>query len=171
MLVALFYVVYFILEEVSRGKARVSGSSLPNCHGGQGRPKAVPGSQSGLKSKAAVLADPRASQGPDASLVLLYALTICAFPLIWFYTFLYYTDMGSLLMLLVCHFLSLRYRFFPATLAGAAAVLFRQTNAVWVTFLIGSSTLRLLEGFEDQKAGRRGNLSGMSREGPSKIIE
>lgn len=34
---------------------------------------------------------------------LLYALALCCYPLHWFFAFLYYTDVGSLLFLLLCH--------------------------------------------------------------------
>ncbi len=34
---------------------------------------------------------------------LLYTLALCCYPLHWFFAFLYYTDVGSLLFLLLCH--------------------------------------------------------------------
>jgi alpha-1,2-glucosyltransferase len=54
-------------------------------------------------------------------------------PTIAFYHFLFYTDTGGLLFLALTYWLAVsRRRMAWAALAGAAAVLFRQTNVVWV---------------------------------------
>ncbi len=62
----------------------------------------------------------------------LWATTLACLPLHWFYATLYYTDVGATLCLLCCLLCAQQQRFLAAGLAGAAAVLFRQTNAVWV---------------------------------------
>lgn len=70
------------------------------------------------------------------------ALMLAAYPLHAFYAPLYYTDVGALAALLTCHLLLLRGRPYAATAAALAAVAFRQTNAVWVAFLLGDALLR-----------------------------
>ncbi|KAF5832620.1 DIE2/ALG10 family-domain-containing protein [Dunaliella salina] len=73
----------------------------------------------------------------------LWAATLSFFPLHWFYSVLFYTDVGAHLFLLACLLLSMQQRFGFAAAAGAAAVMFRQTNAVWVAFILGAAVLRI----------------------------
>jgi alpha-1,2-glucosyltransferase len=54
-------------------------------------------------------------------------------------------QVGSLAALLACYLLLLRRRHLPAAAAGAVAVLFRQTNAVWVCFVTAAAVLDDLE--------------------------
>lgn len=103
----------------------------------------------------------RQLQAEDVNAVL-YALVLCAFPLLWSYTFMYYTDVGSCLLLLLCHLLCLRQRFGAAAAAGAAAVLFRQTNAVWATFFLGASVLQKLNQLGGSRGGDREAKRGAS---------
>ena len=117
----------------------------------------------------------RQTQAEDADSVL-YALVLCAFPLLWSYTFMYYTDVGSSLLLLLCHLLCLRERFGAAAIAGAASMLFRQTNAVWVTFFLGASMLRKLQQLGSssssggyREARRRGAASEATASLPSEL--
>mmetsp|Transcript_91987 Transcript_91987/g.297586 ORF Transcript_91987/g.297586 Transcript_91987/m.297586 type:complete len:473 (-) Transcript_91987:87-1505(-) len=78
------------------------------------------------------------------------ALVLSMYPIHFFYTFLYYTDVGSLFWVLLTHHLATplpsrglpsRARIFCASLAGLVAVAFRQTNAVWVMFTFGTAAL------------------------------
>lgn len=69
----------------------------------------------------------------------LWALALTCMPLHWFYTYLYYTDIGSTLFLLLCYEQTLKGRHIRAGVAGAVALLFRQTNAVWVAFILGAT--------------------------------
>ena len=62
------------------------------------------------------------------------ALTICSFPPLYFFNFLYYTDVGSTFTVLLAYLLALHGSHFLASLLGAVAVLFRQTNIIWVAF-------------------------------------
>ena len=59
---------------------------------------------------------------------------IAQFPLLYFFAFLYYTDVGSTLFVLVTYYASLRSSHATAALAGIIAILFRQTNIVWLGF-------------------------------------
>ena len=109
-----------------------------------------------------------------------FSFVLCLFPILWSYSFMYYTDVGSTMSLLACQFLLTRSaevgtteergrRVGPqggwqrrgdddehgklqqrggwgagvaAATAGVMAAFFRQTNAVWVTFLWGAAVLR-----------------------------
>eukprot|EP00117_Sycon_ciliatum_P012237 scpid69449/ scgid13382/ Dol-P-Glc:Glc(2)Man(9)GlcNAc(2)-PP-Dol alpha-1,2-glucosyltransferase; Alpha-1,2-glucosyltransferase ALG10-A; Alpha-2-glucosyltransferase ALG10-A; Asparagine-linked glycosylation protein 10 homolog A len=68
------------------------------------------------------------------------------FPVLYFFSFLYYTDVLSTLMVLTCYWLSCRNFHFLAALAGAFSICCRQTNVVWVGFAAAISALRILEG-------------------------
>jgi len=69
---------------------------------------------------------------------------ICAtFPVHYFFTYLYYTDVGSTFFTLSTWLASRRSHFKIAGILGAGAVLMRQTNAVWVTFIAAHSALQM----------------------------
>lgn len=70
------------------------------------------------------------------------ALVVGLLPTQLFFAFLFYTDVPSLLFLLLTELLLLRGSTWVAAAAGAAAIGMRQTNAVWVTFLTGGAMLR-----------------------------
>jgi alpha-1,2-glucosyltransferase len=70
------------------------------------------------------------------------ALVMGLLPTQLFFAFLFYTDVPSLLCLLLTELLLLRRSTCAAAAAGAAAIGMRQTNAVWVTFLTGAAMLR-----------------------------
>ena len=151
LLVACFYVIHAILQDNARLLLHQRGEQ-----------------QSRQQHR-------RQTQAADADAVL-YALVLCAFPLLWSYTFMYYTDVGSSLLLLLCHLLCLRERFGAAAIAGAASVLFRQTNAVWVTFFLGASMLRKLQQLGSssssggyREARRRGAASEATASLPSEL--
>ncbi len=76
------------------------------------------------------------------------ACTISMLPPLWFFGFLYYTDVASVWLVLACIVLYDRLTAAPSlhslALAGTAsllAVLVRQTNLVWVGFAAGQATL------------------------------
>eukprot|EP00053_Salpingoeca_punica_P017200 m.164890 g.164890 ORF g.164890 m.164890 type:complete len:448 (-) comp17144_c3_seq2:924-2267(-) len=72
----------------------------------------------------------------------LHALVVCLFPLLFFFSFLYYTDVGSTLLVLSCYYLALSDRPVSSALVGGLSVLFRQTNIVWVVFSAGVLVLQ-----------------------------
>lgn len=91
----------------------------------------------------------------------LWALTLSCMPLHWFYTTLYYTDVGGTLCLLFCVLCSRHGAFLAAGVAGGAAVLFRQPNAVWVAFVLGAAVLSLVQAQEAQEgAAHQGAAQG-----------
>lgn len=71
----------------------------------------------------------------------LWTLALCLYPLHFFYTFLYYTDVGALAWLLLAYLLCLQRRYKACALVSAAAVALRQTNAVWAAWLLAGAVL------------------------------
>ena len=67
------------------------------------------------------------------------------FPVLYFFTFLYYTDSSSVFFVLLTYFLSLRGNHFAAALAGGASIVIRQTNVIWVVFAAGVTALQTLQ--------------------------
>lgn len=68
-------------------------------------------------------------------LILWSAFNLSFFPVLYFFNFLYYTDVASTMWVLAANYLHLKHRYTKAAVAGAFAVLMRQTNVVWVGFL------------------------------------
>ena len=103
----------------------------------------------------------------------------CAlFPLHFFYQFLYYTDVPSLFFTLATVLAAARRRYCLAGALGAAAVLMRQTNAVWVAYALASAVLDecLPEGGKKQaerqgaaKPRQRGGSSGGSNDSSTAV--
>ncbi|KAG7320277.1 hypothetical protein KOW79_016130 [Hemibagrus wyckioides] len=76
---------------------------------------------------------------------VLSALTLSSFPVLYFFTFLYYTDAGSTFFTLFAYLMCL-YRCHKASaLLGICAVLFRQTNIIWVAFCAGTVAAQKLD--------------------------
>jgi len=76
----------------------------------------------------------RKIQGYASSAAAFTAFALCHFPVLHFFTFFYYTDPGSTFMVLLMYLLSLHESHVMAALVGHVAVIFRQTNIVWVFF-------------------------------------
>ncbi|TSK13165.1 Dol-P-Glc:Glc(2)Man(9)GlcNAc(2)-PP-Dol alpha-1,2-glucosyltransferase [Bagarius yarrelli] len=76
---------------------------------------------------------------------VLSALTLSSFPVLYFFTFLYYTDAGSTFFTLFSYLMCL-YRCHQASaLLGICAILFRQTNIIWVAFCAGTVVAHKLD--------------------------
>ncbi|XP_071816104.1 dol-P-Glc:Glc(2)Man(9)GlcNAc(2)-PP-Dol alpha-1,2-glucosyltransferase-like [Apostichopus japonicus] len=86
--------------------------------------------------------DNRVSDGmlPSAT-----AFNISIFPVLYFFSNLYYTDMGSTSFVLLAYLSSQYSNHFLAAIFGILSLLFRQTNIVWVVFLAGITFARLFE--------------------------
>ncbi|KAL4624924.1 putative Dol-P-Glc:Glc(2)Man(9)GlcNAc(2)-PP-Dol alpha-1,2-glucosyltransferase isoform X2 [Arapaima gigas] len=76
---------------------------------------------------------------------LLSALTLSTFPVLYFFTFLYYTDSGSAFFSLFAYLMSLYGSHKAAALLGTCAILFRQTNIVWVALCAGSVVAAMMD--------------------------
>ncbi|CAK0787759.1 hypothetical protein CVIRNUC_010981 [Coccomyxa viridis] len=88
--------------------------------------------------------------GETATLIAVVALLL---PTHFLYAFLYYTDVGAVTFILASYLAVLHERYHLGALLGVVAVAFRQTNAVWVAFILGTAVLnRALE--RDMQARR-----------------
>ncbi|XP_034251591.1 dol-P-Glc:Glc(2)Man(9)GlcNAc(2)-PP-Dol alpha-1,2-glucosyltransferase [Thrips palmi] len=65
---------------------------------------------------------------------ILTAVNICIFPVLYFFNFLYYTDVMSTFLVLFAYLLCLQERHVLSAVTGSLAVCVRQTNIVWVMF-------------------------------------
>ncbi|PRP80027.1 hypothetical protein PROFUN_12314 [Planoprotostelium fungivorum] len=77
----------------------------------------------------------------NRSLLSLKALTLIAFPIHFFYIFLFYTDCGSTFFLLLAYLSLLNGRTNSAAVWGAVAISFRQTNIIWDAFFVAGQLL------------------------------
>ncbi|GAV05544.1 hypothetical protein RvY_15662 [Ramazzottius varieornatus] len=82
--------------------------------------------------------------------VLLTSINLATFPLLYFFTFLYYTEHVSAFLVFAMLYGHLRGNRKLAALLGAAAVFTRQTNVIWV------GSLALLEVFKQYKVVMKG---------------
>ncbi|XP_063073955.1 dol-P-Glc:Glc(2)Man(9)GlcNAc(2)-PP-Dol alpha-1,2-glucosyltransferase [Engraulis encrasicolus] len=76
---------------------------------------------------------------------ILTALALSTFPVLYFFTFLYYTDAGSTFFILFAYLMTLYASHKMAALLGVCAILFRQTNVVWVVFCAGTVVAQQLD--------------------------
>ncbi|KAK0584488.1 hypothetical protein LWI29_014070 [Acer saccharum] len=65
----------------------------------------------------------------------LQAVVLALYPLHWFFTFLYYTDVASLTAVLAMYLACLKKKYQLSALLGALAVTIRQTNIIWMLFV------------------------------------
>nr|XP_043635127.1 dol-P-Glc:Glc(2)Man(9)GlcNAc(2)-PP-Dol alpha-1,2-glucosyltransferase isoform X2 [Erigeron canadensis] len=75
----------------------------------------------------------------------LYAIVLALYPLHWFFTFLYYTDVASLTVVLAMYLMCLKKNYLASALLGGVAVLVRQTNIIWMLFVACSGVLDLIQ--------------------------
>lgn len=73
------------------------------------------------------------------------AVTLTLFPLLYFFTFLYYTDPGSTFFVLSMYLFHLRGNKMLAAFMGGLSILFRQTNVVWVIFVAGLTATDIVQ--------------------------
>ena len=76
---------------------------------------------------------------------LLVAYNVTFFPPLFFWHFLYYTDVASVNVTLLMLMLHLCRRFKSAAFVGFLSVLIRQTNVIWVTFVAVERAFDLLD--------------------------
>ncbi|KAA8516433.1 hypothetical protein F0562_016726 [Nyssa sinensis] len=73
--------------------------------------------------------------GLDERKATLYAVVLALYPLHWFFSFLYYTDVASVTVVLAMYLACLKKKYLFSALLGALAVLIRQTNIIWMLFV------------------------------------
>lgn len=79
--------------------------------------------------------------------------------MLYFFTFLYYTDPGSTFFTLLMYYLGLKHKHFKAAVSGVVAVLYRQTNIVWVVFVAGNTIIdKLLDYMSVKKKDLNPNI-------------
>lgn len=78
-------------------------------------------------------------------------LVVCTFPVLFFFTFLYYTDQGAVFLILLSYFFHLHHNYKISALCGGIAIMFRQTNVVWVVFIAISAAIPTLSGVKQSK--------------------
>ncbi|MQL80019.1 hypothetical protein Taro_012487 [Colocasia esculenta] len=71
----------------------------------------------------------------------MYAICIALYPVHWFFTFLYYTDVASVTTVLAMYLASLKGCHWISSLFGATAVLIRQTNVIWMLFIASNAAI------------------------------
>ncbi|XVF08088.1 hypothetical protein REPUB_Repub06bG0195800 [Reevesia pubescens] len=71
----------------------------------------------------------------------LFAAVLALYPLHWFFTFLYYTDVASLTAVLAMYLACLKRKYLFSALLGAMAVVIRQTNIIWMVFVACSGII------------------------------
>ncbi|CAF0833560.1 unnamed protein product [Brachionus calyciflorus] len=65
---------------------------------------------------------------------LISAFSLSLFPLNYFFQFLYYTDTGSTFFILLCYYFQLKSKYDLSAVCGSIAILYRQTNVIWLGF-------------------------------------
>nr|CAD7596520.1 unnamed protein product [Timema genevievae] len=112
-------------------------------------PRSVCLIQVGLRSVRSVGALLQTSQmGAELEIGLLSAFNLATFPLIYFFTFLYYTDTVSTSLVLLMYLFHLYGHNFLSAASGFIAVTVRQTNIIWVGFIL----LKIVENVLKDKA-------------------
>ncbi|GAB4833806.1 hypothetical protein Ancab_032055 [Ancistrocladus abbreviatus] len=70
-----------------------------------------------------------------------YAVVLALYPLHWFFTYLYYTDVASLTAFLAMYLACLKKNYWLSAWLGALAVFIRQTNIIWMLFVACSGVI------------------------------
>lgn len=74
-----------------------------------------------------------------------YAILVALYPVHWFFTFLYYTDVASLAAVLAMYLSCLKKRFWASAIFGAFSILFRQTNVIWMIFFAANGAITYVQ--------------------------
>lgn len=77
--------------------------------------------------------------------IMLNSLAIITLPPLFFFYSLYYTDIGSLLFILLAYLFYLIDKHILAAICGMVSVTFRQTNIVWVFYIACLTIMRTLD--------------------------
>ncbi|KAG2223415.1 hypothetical protein INT45_001721 [Circinella minor] len=78
----------------------------------------------------------------------LFTLALVWFPVGFFYNFVYYTDPGSTLFVLLCYLLAKEKHYTLSGLSGFVSLMFRQTNIIWVCVTMAISIMDIIS-FQD----------------------
>uniref|UniRef100_A0A0E0KSH2 Dol-P-Glc:Glc(2)Man(9)GlcNAc(2)-PP-Dol alpha-1,2-glucosyltransferase n=1 Tax=Oryza punctata TaxID=4537 RepID=A0A0E0KSH2_ORYPU len=70
-----------------------------------------------------------------------FAILVALYPIHWFFTFLYYTDVASLAAVLAMYLFCLKKQFWVSAAFGAFSILLRQTNVIWMIFFAANGAI------------------------------
>ncbi|KAG9447554.1 hypothetical protein H6P81_013682 [Aristolochia fimbriata] len=76
----------------------------------------------------------------------LYALVLTLYPVHWFFTFLYYTDVAFLTAVLAMYLACLKRNYWLSAVLGGLAISIRQTNVIWMLFVAAIGGIDYLVG-------------------------
>ncbi|GLJ06630.1 hypothetical protein SUGI_0043470 [Cryptomeria japonica] len=76
-----------------------------------------------------------------------WAFVFSLYPLHWFFTFLFYTDVGSTTAVMAMYLACLKRSYWLSALLGCLAIIFRQTNVVWMAFVACIGVVQYTEKF------------------------
>ncbi|GFU04698.1 putative Dol-P-Glc:Glc(2)Man(9)GlcNAc(2)-PP-Dol alpha-1,2-glucosyltransferase [Nephila pilipes] len=91
----------------------------------------------------------------ESKVLLLSSFNITIFPVLYFFNFLYYTDCGSTFFVLLMYYWHLKKIYLTASFPGAVALLFRQTNIVWIFYIAAEETLQTLFKFSNEGISKK----------------
>ncbi|XP_077194338.1 dol-P-Glc:Glc(2)Man(9)GlcNAc(2)-PP-Dol alpha-1,2-glucosyltransferase [Paroedura picta] len=103
---------------------------------------------------------------------ILSTLTLAIFPVLYFFTFLYYTDAGATFFTLFAYLMCLYGNHKTSALLGFCGFMFRQTNIIWTVFCGGSVIadklseawkVELLKNKEQKSVPPKGSFSELIR--------
>ncbi|GLG98772.1 Dol-P-Glc:Glc(2)Man(9)GlcNAc(2)-PP-Dol alpha-1,2-glucosyltransferase, partial [Gryllus bimaculatus] len=76
---------------------------------------------------------------------LLSVVNMASFPVLYFFTFLYYTDTVSIMLVLLTYLLHLEKCNILAAATGLVSIAVRQTNVIWVAFFAAQTVAQILK--------------------------
>ncbi|GFT46990.1 dol-P-Glc:Glc(2)Man(9)GlcNAc(2)-PP-Dol alpha-1,2-glucosyltransferase [Trichonephila clavipes] len=91
----------------------------------------------------------------ESRILLLSSFNITIFPVLYFFNFLYYTECGSTFFVLLMYYWHLKKFYFAASFPGVLALLFRQTNIVWIFYIAAEETLQTLFEFSEESLSKK----------------
>ncbi|EYU41722.1 hypothetical protein ABFS82_10G032300 [Erythranthe guttata] len=100
----------------------------------------------------------------DDKKATLRAVVLSLYPLHWFFTYLYYTDVASLTAVLAMYLLILKKKYLFSSLIGALSVVIRQTNIIWVLFVACSGVIEFTQSRRKDRAEVDGISSSKEKE-------
>ncbi|KAK0535019.1 glucosyltransferase [Tilletia horrida] len=134
--------------EVAQGSSPVKGSGVRTVSPETAMRKAIEDPQGSARDARAAIAQAEAVAADSFSspfgVLALDAHIIAFLPPLWFFGLLFYTDVCSLLSVVACMLWAKEGRHGSASLAGLASLLFRQTNIIWVVFILATSIVGTL---------------------------
>ncbi|XP_078436171.1 DIE2/ALG10 family isoform X2 [Wolffia australiana] len=86
------------------------------------------------------------------------AICVALYPVHWFFTFLYYTDVTSTAAVLAMFLACLKGHYWISSLIGAFSIFIRQTNVIWLLFVASNAAIGLM----NASAPKGHDISGYS---------